>query len=366
VWVKELEQDTLGSIKVEKSHKPNAEQIDFSNTELENSHLVDGKYSITDLIDIEVLNKTLEKFSLASGFTAGLLEYPSRKILIGTGLRNICTKFHRACPESAENCRDSNIHLTERSKELKEPSIIPCRNGLMDGVTPIVIRGKTIACLITGQILFEEPEIERFKKQAKMYGYDLEAYMEALSEVPVVSEDQFKNALSFLKELSTIIAEIGLKNLELKESTIELEVEKSNLKEANIALQVLLDKRQEDKKETADNLLTNVKELIAPYLEKIKKTKLDVHQETILSIIESNLNTITSPFARKMSRTYLNLTPVEIKVANLIRHGSNSKEIAELMSLSPRTIYNHRKNIRKKLGIENKETNLRSYLLSIF
>jgi DNA-binding CsgD family transcriptional regulator len=127
-----------------------------------------------------------------------------------------------------------------------------------------------------------------------------------------------------------------------------------------------LDKRIDDKKETADNLLTNVKELIVPYLEKIKKTKLDEQQKVILSIIESNLNEITSPFARKMSQTYLNLTPVEIKVANLIRHGNNSKEIAELMSLSSRTIYNHRKNIRKKLGLENRKTNLRSHLLSIY
>ncbi|MGW8326028.1 MAG: PocR ligand-binding domain-containing protein, partial [Desulfobacterales bacterium] len=362
--IKELEQDALGRIKVEKTLKPNTEQIDFSNTELENPHLIDGKYSITDLVDIELLHKALEKFSLASGFTAGMLEYPSRNILISTGLRNICTKFHRASPKSEEICRNSNIQLTEHSKELQELSIKTCRHGLVDGVTPIIIRGKNIAYLITGQIFFEKPDIKRFKKQAKMYGYDLEAYLEALSEVPVVSEDQFKYALSFLKELSTIIAEIGLKNLELKENTKELGIEKSNLKEANIALQVLLDKRQEDKKETADNLLTNLKELIAPYLEKIKKTKLDDQQKAILSIIESNINEIASPFTRKMSRTYLNLTPTEIKVANLIRHGSSAKEIAELMSLSPQTIYNHRKKIRKKLGIENKKTDLRSYLLS--
>jgi PAS domain S-box-containing protein len=152
----------------------------------------------------------------------------------------------------------------------------------------------------------------------------------------------------------------------VKQRTSELLIQKNNLEEANIALKVLLDKRQEDKKETADNLLTNIKELIVPYLEKIKKTKLDEQQKAILSIIESNLSEITSPFARKMSQTYLNLTPVEIKVANLIRHGSNSKEIAELMNLSSRTIYNHRKNIRKKLGLENRKTNLRSHLLSIY
>ena len=363
--IKELEQDELGRMRVGKALKPSAEQIDFSNTELGNPHLVDGKYSITDLVDIEILHKVLDKFSLTSGFTAGLLEYPSRKILIATGLRSICTKFHRACPESAENCRDSNIHLTDHSKELQELSIKICRNGLVDGVTPIVIRGKSIAYLITEQILFEKPDIKRFKKQAEIYGYDFEAYLEALSEVPVVSEYQFKNALTFLKELSTIIAEIGLKNLELKEKNRELKIEKSNLKEASIALQVLLDKRHEDKREMEDNILTNVKQKIEPYFKKVRETKLNDEQKAILVILESYINEIVSPFVRKMSKKYLKLTPSEIEVANLIRHGFNSKEIADIMNLSPRTIYNYRENIRKKFGLENKKTDLRSHLLSL-
>ncbi|MBU1148206.1 MAG: PAS domain S-box protein, partial [Candidatus Omnitrophica bacterium] len=223
--IKELEQDALERMRVEKALKPNAEQIDLSNIELENPHLVDGKYSIKDLIDIESLHKTLEKFSLATGFTTGFLEYPSQEILIATGWRDICTKFHRAFPESAKHCKDSNIYLTKQLKELQELNIKPCKNGLVDGATPIVIKGKNIAYLAVGQILFEEPDIERFKKQAEMYGYDLESYLEALSEVPVVSEDQFENALSFLSELAVMIAETGLNNLELKERTRELEEE---------------------------------------------------------------------------------------------------------------------------------------------
>ena len=72
-----------------------------------------------------------------------------------------------------------------------------------------------------------------------------------------------------------------------------------------------------------------------------------------------------SPFARKISKKYLKLTPSEIEVANLIRYGFNSKEIADIMNLSPRTIYNYRENIRKKFGLENKKTDLRSHLLSL-
>jgi PAS domain S-box-containing protein len=151
----------------------------------------------------------------------------------------------------------------------------------------------------------------------------------------------------------------------VKERTIALEIKTKSLEEINIALEVLLRKREEDKTELEDNVLTNVKELIVPYFEKIKKTKLDNQQETFLSIIESYVNEIISPFTRKMSLKYLNLTPTEIQIANLIRYGSHTKKIAELLNVSPRTVETHRKNIRRKIGLENKRANLRSHLLSL-
>ncbi len=151
----------------------------------------------------------------------------------------------------------------------------------------------------------------------------------------------------------------------VKERTRELEIKKNSLEEINTAMKVLLKKREEDKTELEDNVLTNVKELVVPYFEKIKKTKLDGQQEAFLSIIESNLNEIISPFTRKMSLKYLNLTPTEIQIANLIRNGSPTKKIAELMNISPRTVETHRKNIRRKIGLKAKRANLRSHLLSL-
>jgi PAS domain S-box-containing protein len=150
----------------------------------------------------------------------------------------------------------------------------------------------------------------------------------------------------------------------VRERTGELELKTKSLEEINTAMKVLLKKRQEDKKEIEDNVMTNVKKLVVPYFEKIKKTELDDRQEAFLSIIESNLNEIISPFTRQMSLKYFNLTPTEIRIANLIRYGSPSKKIAELMNVSPRTIDTHRKNIRRKIGIQGQRGNLRSYLLS--
>ncbi len=138
----------------------------------------------------------------------------------------------------------------------------------------------------------------------------------------------------------------------------------ANLEESNTALKVLLKKGDEVKKEIEDKILFNIKELVFPYLDKMKKSRLDDRQRTYMDIIESNLDNVISPFIHGISARYLKITPMEIQVANLIRQGKTSKEIAELLNMSSRTIDTHRYNIRKKIGLKNKKANLRTYLLS--
>ena len=153
--------------------------------------------------------------------------------------------------------------------------------------------------------------------------------------------------------------------LRVKERTKDLELKTKSLEEMNTAMKVLLKKREEDKIEIEDNVLTNVKELVLPFVDKFRETQLDREQKTFLSIIESNLNEIISPFVRRLSLEYLNLTPTEIQIANMTKHGNTSKKIAKIMNISPRTVDTHKKNIRRKIGLEGKRANLRSYLLSL-
>ena len=133
----------------------------------------------------------------------------------------------------------------------------------------------------------------------------------------------------------------------------------------NAALKVLLRQREEDRIELEEKVSLNVRELVLPNLDKLKKTKLDERQTAYVEILESNLNDITSPLIRRLSFKYLNLTPKEIQVANLVKQGRTTKEIAELLNLAKKTIDFHRENIRKKLEINNKKANLRSHLLSM-
>ena len=111
--------------------------------------------------------------------------------------------------------------------------------------------------------------------------------------------------------------------------------------------------------------MSNVKELLIPNINRLKSSTLSSKQQTALNVLESNLNEMVSPFVNSVSSTLMKLTPTEIQVANFIKHGASSKDIAESLNLSQRTVDTHRYNIRKKLGVRGKGINLRTYLLSL-
>ncbi len=145
----------------------------------------------------------------------------------------------------------------------------------------------------------------------------------------------------------------------------ELNLKSLNLEEANTALKVLLKRGEQDKNELEEKVISNIKELALPYLVKLKSSNLNDKQMTYLQLLESNLNDIISPFLQKLSSQYLNLTPTEIQVANLVREGKSTKDISDLLNISKRAIEFHRNNIRDKLGLKKAKANLRSYLLSL-
>ena len=152
---------------------------------------------------------------------------------------------------------------------------------------------------------------------------------------------------------------------ERKEKDRKLEQQAKNLEEVNTALKVLLEQREEEKNEIKETLLANIKKFVYPYIEKLENTGLDKDTQTIVNIIRSNLNDLISPLASNLSSKYFSLTPSEIQIADLIKHGKTSKEIASMLNVSPKAVSFHRGNIRKKLGLLNKKINLRSYLQTL-
>jgi len=175
----------------------------------------------------------------------------------------------------------------------------------------------------------------------------------------------FKGSFAVITDISRQKNEMNLLEMKVKQRTQQLEDKKNNLEDMNTALRVLLKQREEDKKILEESMMVNVRELVMPYIEKMKETRLNQRQEGYIDMMESTLDDIVSPFLHRFSLEFLNLSPSEIKVANLVKLGKTTKEIAHMLNLSGKTIEFYRKRIRKKVGITNKNINLHTFLSSI-
>jgi PAS domain S-box-containing protein len=151
----------------------------------------------------------------------------------------------------------------------------------------------------------------------------------------------------------------------LRELETTLATRTKRLEEVNTTVKVLLEKISKDKDSLVERVQLNVKELVFPLLQKIRKATFDPRQLSNLDMIESNLSHITTSFSQLLSSRYQGLTPMEIRIANIIREGKNTREVAELMNLSPRTIESHRRSLRNKMGISDRKESLRCHLLSL-
>ena len=180
-----------------------------------------------------------------------------------------------------------------------------------------------------------------------------------LSRGKAIAKDEQGKALQIIGTL-TDITRLKEFEAELEQRVRERTLE---LSESNVALTVLLKKWQEERALLAEQVFANATKLVEPFFDRLHATRLTEQQQVLVDILRANITELTSPFASKYSTKMGRLTPTEIQVANLVKQGKRSKEIAEIMKLSSGTIDIHRKNIRRKLDIAHLKTNLQTMLL---
>jgi PAS domain S-box-containing protein len=137
------------------------------------------------------------------------------------------------------------------------------------------------------------------------------------------------------------------------------------LEDANMALRALLKKREEDKKQLEETMISNIQELVQPHLDRLKSCGLTGRAQVSLATLSENFSQFTKPLLMGKSLGHLRLTASELKIASLIKQKKTTRDIALMTGLSPRTIDRHRDNMRKKLGLSNKGINLTTYLMSL-
>ncbi len=174
------------------------------------------KYRFSDLVDVPLLQQVFKSFYAVTGIPVSIIDIDGM-ILSGIGWQDICTRFHRVCPETECRCRESDSYI---AAHLDKGVFVgyKCLNGLMDYAAPIIIEEQHLATVFHGQFLHEAPDLEFFRNQAQAYGFDETAYLEALHQVPVIPADQVGSIMEFFSQLAVFLAKTGLERKRQLES----------------------------------------------------------------------------------------------------------------------------------------------------
>lgn len=148
----------------------------------------------------------------------------------------------------------------------------------------------------------------------------------------------------------------------LSEKERELASRAQELAAVNKALQQIAAQARNDVVHFKSRVTGNVEELVLPLIGRLKEGPLTEDQMVSINVLESNLTQIMDSFVARMGTRERNLSPREMEVANLVRQGHSSKEIASILLTTRRAVEFHRDNIRKKLGIKKSRKNLRAFL----
>ena len=168
--------------------------------------------TIQDLIDIAQFQLFQDRLNEIYSFPSAIIDNDGH-ILTATAWQDVCTKFHRRNPECEKECIKSDQYIASHLHEANPAVSYRCPHGLIDNATPIIIEGVHYGNFFTGQFFLKPPDLNFFKAQAIRYGFDEEAYIEAVKKVPIWTQEQLNSYLFFIRGLIEVIAGIGLKNL---------------------------------------------------------------------------------------------------------------------------------------------------------
>lgn len=180
-------------------------------------------YDIKQIIDLAIFRELLERFTKLTKMATAILDLEGNVLLRGQWA-DICTKFHRAHPETSLRCQESDTTLAKKVKSGSNYNIYYCKNGLMDVAVPIVIDGIHIGTIFAGQFFIETPDTDFFRKQAAQYGFETGAYLDALARVPILSEDDVLNTVDFFCQMAVVIGQLGIARIKLTEANRQLKL----------------------------------------------------------------------------------------------------------------------------------------------
>lgn len=220
--------------------------------------------SLSLIIDAPEIQLLMDDFYSLTKIGVAIVDNEG-KILVATGWQDICTKFHRVHPETCKNCIESDTRL---SSDIEPGTfrLYRCKNNMWVIATPIVVGGVHLGSLFLGQFLFDDEVVDYafFREQAARYGFDEEAYIHALEQVPRWSRNTVDTVMRFYTRLVHLISEASWVSIHLARIVAERDALISTIQRKNEELETAMDQSYqltEELRERDEELIQQVDEI---------------------------------------------------------------------------------------------------------
>ncbi len=212
------------------------------------------KQELRNILNTQELCDLMREFNHLSQVATAIIDLKG-DVLVGIGWQNICTKFHRIHPQTLQNCRESDLVLTRGILE-GQCQAYQCKNHLWDVSTPLFIGGKHVANIFVGQFFYEDtpPDLDLFARQADHYGFDKDAYLTAIKQVPLCSREKIAHLMAFYGKFATLISKLSFSNLKLAKSLLDNKRIEDELRHAKEDLELTVTARTAELRKSTEEL----------------------------------------------------------------------------------------------------------------
>lgn len=147
---------------------------------------------IRQFMDMDRLQQIQDQFSKATGLAAIAVDAKGEYLTKPSNFTDFCMRYTRANEEGARRCQKCDTECT---------GTYFCHAGLIDFSKDIMLEGEKVGAMLGGQILSEEPDLEKFRGIARELGIPEEDYVNAVKRVPVRTEEQIRAAADLMGDM---------------------------------------------------------------------------------------------------------------------------------------------------------------------
>lgn len=169
--------------------------------------------NLLKLIPVRTLQKIQDNFCDALGITADIVDLECNSLTMVSHRNKFCDGFMHITPKFDTLCKRDNREAVKKVLETGKPYMFRCHVGFCLFSIPITVQGQIIACIQSGRVRLENPDMKIAEEKAKYLNVPLEVYLEAYWSLPYFTKERLDAMMELLKVIASTISSLAIDRL---------------------------------------------------------------------------------------------------------------------------------------------------------